>query len=124
MTCWRVRRRLRLSEAVAAEPRIEDHLATCRACRAYAREIEQLRTTLSAFAREDEVEDATDLVRRVAFRLSATEQAPRGFSVWLGEVERRPFPSLLGAALVLWLALAGTFQFPFVEPALHQLLGF
>jgi len=134
MRCRRARQLLPLLEvtggaaASRARANLLRHLEACSACRSHRNAMERVRElVLDGSPAPLADADLERLSERVALRVTgrATEGST-GSRValrnWWRAVEARPLPTLLHAAVVVWVALILLLQIPGAEPGLRQLL--
>jgi len=104
MRCRKLRK-LIVAESAARSPEIEDHLAHCSECAAYARDWERLRSVMRRMAEEPVPEPSIGFAARLARQLPNATAAARERELSLERTGRRFVFGGLLAALLLVLGL-------------------
>jgi anti-sigma factor RsiW len=105
MRCGKVRKRLLEVAGEALPAELAGHVATCPACRSYARDWQGLQTGLSGMASEPVPEPTLGFAVRMLRRLQEARAEERSVEAFLERAGRRSVSVALLATLLLILAL-------------------
>ena len=120
MRCEEVREVVEEAKAKEFSARLQEHLAGCAACEAYARDWRLLRTGFRALAVEPVPEPSWGFTTRLLRRLEQVTEPSRGAEEFLERVGRRVVYGTFLLALMLLLALVLPSSGPLRGPGLAE----